>query len=316
LFAARALKAVAYQSWSVAADMFRSAASSKNAKPVAALDRFGGANDGRDVASWGRLGNLTEPQRLALDAMSERAPPFPKDDPLLARYCCCNHYREKAGADEDAPPHHMRNMFLLRLLRARDFVLEDAETLLRSVVAWRQQNKPWAIPPADVHSPQASFHVYDTGARDAADRPVLYAVQRHMRRAHLEAPAFQRAAIAFLEAVAMNMSPDQDQFVVLYDFEGFSPVRHVPLGAIQGMFRVLQDAYPETLARAYMLPNYPFSFYATFSVVRKFIEPFTAAKLEFLSEETFVEDLNTRVGSAALPTWLGGENEAFTLREP
>jgi CRAL/TRIO domain len=277
---------------------------SKNPKQHAALDGLGVTYD-RDIATWGRLGHLSESQAAALKSLSSRAGSFPDDDPLLAR---CN----VVAADGT---NAVRNMLLLRMLRAREFDVDEAERLLDSVVAWRRANKPWMISADEIARPEAPFHLYNTGARDLANRPVLYAVQRHMRRSAIDSEAFQRAAISFLEALLTNMPATQDQFVVLYDFEGFSAIRHVPLGAVQGMFRVLQDAYPETLARVYMLPNYPFSFYAVFSVVRKFIEPFTAAKLEFMSEETYKDDLIRDVGHLALPTWLGGANVSFRLDE-
>jgi hypothetical protein len=271
--------------------------------PLAGL---GSQPDGRNMQTWGRQGYLTDAQESALVALEARAPvTFPADDPLLARY------EAPAGGPEARQPQ--RDLFLLRLLRARDFDVDAAEALLHDVLVWRRANRPWSIARADAERPEASFHIYDTGARDDAGRPVLYALQRSMKRAVIDVEAFRKATIFFIESVVMSMEGTQDQFLLIYDFEGFSILQHTSLSAAQAMFQIVQEAYPDSLGAAYALPNYPFSFYTVFKLTRGFIGPQTASKIVFLPSATFKQDLADCVGKDALPPWLGGTLVGFTL---
>jgi CRAL/TRIO domain/CRAL/TRIO, N-terminal domain len=274
--------------------------------------------DGRDMRTWGRKGHLSDAQENALVALDARAPlTFPADDPLLARYeaptgaSCYPIAPAPARQQQQHQPH--RDLFLLRLLRARDFDVDAAETLLHAVLAWRRANRPWSIARTDAERPEASFHIYNTGARDDTGRPVLYALQRSMKRAVMDVEAFRKATIFFIESVVMSMENTQDQFALIYDFEGFSVLKHTSLAAAQAMFQIVQEAYPDSLGAAYALPNYPLSFYTVFKLTRGFIGPLTASKIVFLSTATFKQDLAHCIGKDALPPWLGGTLAAFQL---
>jgi CRAL/TRIO domain len=125
----------------------------------------------------------------------------------------------------------------------------------------------------------------------------------------VEKDSFEAAAICFLERASVVHS----EFVVLYDCAGFSMLSHFSVGILTSMFKILQNYYPECLARAFILPDRPYCFSVAFNLVVPFIQPFTASKIHILSSEDANEVLAKNVGVSGLPEWLGGSSSTFHL---
>lgn len=302
---------------------------------------MGRREDGRDPATWGRLEHLTDPQAQVLSLMTERLEresspstfweTLPTNDPFLVRFRNEEAHEHDNTSSMNPPPTaaqpnnttsspqsitDQRSAFLLRFLRARDFDIDAAVTLLRSMLEWRATTQPWTIPQDAKTHPEASLHIYHTGAYDSQGHPVLYAASANMRRTVAVKERFRDASIRLLEDMYMNMPDGQDQFVIVYDYEGFSALTNFSISIVRSMLFVLQECYPESMSATYFLPNYSSSFYAVWKIVRPFIHPFTASKIHFLQTTSYREHLMEKIGAEALVPWLGGSYKGFVLPGP
>ena len=78
-------------------------------------------------------------------------------------------------------------------------------------------------------------------------------------------------------------------------------------GYLQKTSAVSQDYYPERLGKLFVI-NAPWGFSSAFSIVKKFLDPVTVAKIHILGSN-YQDELQKQVPVENLPTYLGGTCE-------
>jgi hypothetical protein len=204
---------------------------------------------------------------------------------------------------------------LLRYLRARGFEQCKAMAMLRDTLTWRQTNAIHELVPA-----KQNLAAFDIVSREAATGkmfvlPKLDSLGRAVivMRPGLENSEDVDGNILFLKYTlerASRLCPAAGKFALIIDYSaGEFSIRNAPsLSTNKLTLSIVQDHFPERLALAVMVDP-PSFFYPLFCVVRPFIDPITAAKINFV---TMADDATNPVNSGLLdasttPAEYGGE---------
>jgi hypothetical protein len=115
-----------------------------------------------------------------------------------------------------------------------------------------------------------------------------------------------------LQISQMQMRPlVPQQFVVLFDLEGFTPSllfrRNVRL-MIRKLLYVAQAQYPERLSKT-LLVNAPFGFEAAWKLIQPLLDEKTASKIHFCNWADLVQDIDP----AVLSQDYGGSHAEYPI---
>ncbi|KAL3144014.1 hypothetical protein ABBQ32_003820 [Trebouxia sp. C0010 RCD-2024] len=171
---------------------------------------------------------------------------------------------------------------LARWLQAKGHDMDVAEEHIHVHAHWRQSFMPAGhIPEDQIVNELASNKVYLQG-NDIQGRTVfvVLAKQQEMGRAD-ETKRFICYTLDNAIAAADPARNELRQFVCLFDLAGLR-MKNLDVGALQAVFEVLQQHYPERLGELWFL-NAPFIFWGLWRVVSPFIQQATKEKIKFLS---------------------------------
>ncbi|CAM9001505.1 unnamed protein product [Rhodiola kirilowii] len=184
-----------------------------------------------------------------------------------------------------------------RYLRARNWNIKKATSMLKDTIKWRLEYKPEEIRwvkfhPEDVAHEGETGKVYRSKFFDKYGRPVL--VMRPSRQNSKSTKGQIKHLVYCMENAVMNLPPDQEQMTWLIDFEGYS-LSHISLNLTRKTAILLQCHYPERLGVA-ILYNPPKFFEPFFMMVKPFLEPKTYRKVKFVysddaNSKSILEDL-------------------------
>lgn len=187
---------------------------------------------------------------------------------------------EHAGAAKLVAAHPDAKLSLRdgrRFWRARNGNAAKAAAFLAADVAWRKENKPEAITQKDlpIALPTGAWRVLGLSA---AGNPVLL-VSTALWQPHLyDVDEYGKYVAYFCE----HMCAMGSRFVVLFDMAGWQFSHAVHLKKVFKLIDTVQNHYPERLSAALLL-RAPFLFNASWKVIRPWIDPNTAKKVQFTS---------------------------------
>ena len=112
-----------------------------------------------------------------------------------------------------------------------------------------------------------------------------------------------------LQISKLKPHPVPQEFVVLFDLEGFKPKlifrRDVRLMILKLIY-VAQAQYPERLRKAFLV-NAPFGFEAAWKIIQPLLDEKTAGKIHFSTTQDLLDDIDARVLSEA----YGGRHREY-----
>lgn len=100
-----------------------------------------------------------------------------------------------------------------------------------------------------------------------------------------------------IELMIGSMTPDQEQFVVLFDLSGFSArwiFQHNVRMMIRKLIYVAQAQYPERLHKA-LLVNAPYGFETAWTLIKPLLDEKTAGKIHFSHAKDITDDIAPEV---------------------
>ncbi|XP_041017350.1 patellin-1-like [Juglans microcarpa x Juglans regia] len=222
------------------------------------------------------------------------------------------------------------DVILLKFLRARDFKVKDAFTMIKNTVRWRKEFGIDALLEED-HGNDWEKVVFTHGY-DKEGHPVCYNVFREFQDKELyqntfateeKRHKFLKWRIQFLEKSIRNLdfSPTGISSIVqVNDFKNSFGIRKWELWqAIKQAVQLFQDNYPEFLAKQVFI-NVPWWYIAYNRMISPFLTQRTKSKFVFAGPSKSAETLFKYIAPEQVPAQYGGlkreEEEEFTTADP
>lgn len=193
---------------------------------------------------------------------------------------------------------------ILRFLRARRLDEDKFKDMLRNHVTWTDKVKPYNLLLDDINKSAVDSGCWrylgdsDEGCpimevRLALWRPDQYSLEEYERY------------VAFFCSMSERMMKKASQFVVIFDMAGWALWHASYLGYIKGLVDIAQNQLPDRL-RKVLLINTPFIFRATWALIKPWLDPLTAAKVEFVVDNKEETIKTLQIDQKLLPVRYGG----------
>ncbi|KAL3366268.1 hypothetical protein AABB24_011095 [Solanum stoloniferum] len=226
------------------------------------------------------------------------------------------------------------DVILLKFLRARDFKVKEAFTMLKSVVAWRKEFKIDEVLDEKELGQGLEKVVYNHGV-DKEGHPVCYNAFGEFQDKELyqntfaddkeKLTKFLRWRIQFMEKSIRNLdfSPDGiNTFVQILDLKnspGLFFYKKELRQATNRALLLLQDNYPEFVAKQVFI-NVPWWYPAYYRMINASFTTRTKSKFVFAGPSRSAETLFKYIAPEQVPAQYGGLSkegeQEFTTAEP
>ncbi|KAI0016366.1 CRAL/TRIO domain-containing protein [Xylariomycetidae sp. FL0641] len=234
----------------------------------------------------------------------------------------------------DMVKHDNPDAIMLRYLRARKWVIQDALNMLLATLNWRH-NEMHVDDDIMVKS-EESFAMNEnssdealkkeaqeflTQARvgkgycygiDKAGRPICIVRSRLHKPGDQSQPGLERYIVNLIETTRLLLSPPVDTGCIVFDLSEFS-MANMDWASVKFMAQCFQANYPESLG-VVLVYNPPFIFKTIWPVVSGFLDPVVANKIKPISS---LEALEEYIDADKIPADLGGKSGwAYHYVEP
>lgn len=180
---------------------------------------------------------------------------------------------------------------ILRFLRGSKGEADKALSRLVRHSKWRQENHADDIETM-IHRFQKQIdrrlsllhHV------DKEGRPCLYCFVHRHDASDRDLEDMILFIVYSLETLVRNSKPDEETFNVFFDLSRFS-MRNMDFEVVKNLINILQTNYPDTLERFNIIDS-PMIFSACWAVIRPWIDPVTAHKVQFIRRSQIAEYCN------------------------
>ncbi|KAG0412927.1 hypothetical protein HPB47_009926 [Ixodes persulcatus] len=219
----------------------------------------------------GHVGDLSDLQQQALDQLKDRI--------------------------QDIWKEEFTDYFLLRWLRAREFDISKAESMLRQNQKWRREN--------NIDSLLETYKIPE------ALKPFIPGLLRCLTKEQM-----LMVSVAYLEQCAAEGRRQSEKLgrivgtgTVLGDYEHLSLSQVCSLEVLEFMRKLIgvyESNYPETLERCFLV-NTPSFFPYAWKLLLPFMSEKTAGKMQIFSYEGWKPVLFKYVDPSAIPVHWGGQ---------
>jgi hypothetical protein len=227
----------------------------------------------------------------------------------------------------------------IRYLKARNWNVDKATTMLEETVRWRREFEVNALVKGKWHDnirgENASGKLYVRGV-DKYGNVLVYMKPKHensrdhdnnvrhlvynMERAFAYQNHYHNTTdstnSSSSSATGTATGTETETFrpnkiCLVVDYDGFTMANSPPLKTSLAVLSILQNHYPERLRRAYLIRT-PWIFNATFKLISPFVDPVSKAKIVFMksTDLKFIrEQLSADIDPAILETEIGGDDQ-------
>lgn len=170
---------------------------------------------------------------------------------------------------------------LLRFLRGRKLDVEKAYRALLRHLIWRNENKVDYIDSCfeEIHGELTKRKIF-VECFDKMDHPVVTICARRHNKDQRDIDVMKKFIIFTLEKALKKAIPDE-KIVILFDLSGFT-LSCMDYEVVKMLVNTLQYNYPETLKVA-LIVNAPMLFSACWMIIKGWLDPVTAAKVNFVN---------------------------------
>lgn len=200
----------------------------------------------------------------------------------------------------------MNDATFLRYLRARNFDVDKAKTMLHETLHWRrdfgvENMGEWKDVIAIENSPGKMY----VRGYDKEGHALIYMKPR-LENTNDHDGNIKHLVYTLEKAVAcMANNTNAEKLCLLIDYEGYSLRNAPPMKTSMETLTILQNHYPERLFRAYMIRP-PWIFHAFFNMISPFIDPVTKNKIAMVNSSSIKEKLTETIDPVVLEEELGG----------
>ncbi|KAG2439240.1 hypothetical protein HXX76_004601 [Chlamydomonas incerta] len=187
--------------------------------------------------------------------------------------------------------------------------------MLEKHVAWRRgAGRPVEESHHGVQVNLAHKKVFLQGL-DKTGRPIVLGVGSRHRKFETKEDALAFCTYALDTACAIGNSHEEwdGKLTGVFDLRNLS-LKNMDLTALQVMFELLQNHYPERLGRLFLYEA-PVAFYAIWRAVSPFVDPVTKTKINFVYSKHAHDDFEKVFDLHLLPTDLGGQGDYHPIEE-
>merc|ERR1712130_123403 len=199
----------------------------------------------------------------------------------------------------------------LRWLKARKFNACKAFEMIKSYYEWKQTQQ---VDSYCLNSCSASIEMQSVVymGEDRWSRPTFVVTPAKHVPSSVPIGQVQALMVLTLEVAIRNLKPDCDNFVVVFDYEGWG-LKHVDKGVDNCLMSIGQNNYPERLKEA-ILVQPPWYFSTVWSVVKLFLDEATKNKVTFVKSK-IREEMSKRFTPENLLEKYGGTSKGKTIKE-
>lgn len=192
--------------------------------------------------------------------------------------------RLKVRLQEDQKVHKFTDTAILRFLRGRKQDEEKAYKALTMHIEWRVENQADTINDqvATFETELKSQKVRSAGP-DHNGRPAVFVYARRHNKNNRDLDQIRQLIIYLIENTLKLAKPNEERLLICFDLSGFS-YSCMDYDAVKLLVNILQFNYPDILEVALVI-NAPFIFYACWAIIRPWLDPVTASKVNFTNKE-------------------------------
>ncbi len=174
------------------------------------------------------------------------------------------------------------DMQVLRFLRGSKQDTESAAVKLIKHSNWRREHDVECIKDEDIQVELDKGYFIAAGtARDG--RPLVWVRACQVDKYNRDMSVVYKFIIWCVEKTMKRTMPEDNRFVLVFDLNDFS-LKNMDYEAVKALVSILQSNYPEVLNLA-LVVNSPFIFSACWAVIRPWLDPVTASKVQFVDLE-------------------------------
>lgn len=215
--------------------------------------------------------------------------------------------------------HLLLDNIILRFVRARKFVSEDAVAMAANSMNWRLHQFPiesW-VNEGDAKSYLTgknkgfikSFTTEKSAVRgeDVNRFPIFYFQARKHFSSDSPLPETQRFAILTIESTRFcfrEVSDSIDQATIVFDLTGFG-LKNADNSTIKFLAEAFEAHYPESLG-SILIHNAPWIFSQIWNVIKNWLDPVVASKIHFTKN---IKEISKFIDPKYLPKEIGGSDE-------
>lgn len=179
---------------------------------------------------------------------------------------------------------------ILRFYRGRKQLEDKAYNALLSHIEWRQANNVDHIeddlPKFEKELSAGKFLVQ---GKNHHGYPIIFIFARKHDKNNRDIEQMRMNIIYVLEQLIKVSRPDEERIVISFDLTGFS-YTCMDYEVVKLLINILQFNYPDILHHA-LIVNSPFLFSACWAIIRPWLDPVTAAKVLFVSNDQLTDHI-------------------------
>lgn len=203
--------------------------------------------------------------------------------PTAEETACVENIRSKfieEFPDFDTNPN-FSNTTILRFYRGHKGKEDSALAGLKRYASWRVEE--------DVDNIDSRKEEFQTeidknkvvmGNFDLNGRPANFIYAHRHNANDRDIAQVRKLTIWALECLRKAAKPEEERFVIAFDLSRFT-LQCMDYEAVKQLIQILQSHYPDTLESLYVLDS-PFIFSACWAVIKMWIDPVTAGKIQFI----------------------------------
>ena len=186
---------------------------------------------------------------------------------------------------------------LLRFLRGRGRVVENAFKSIARHAQWRMEHNVDEWKNYNIDEEKSKNKAYRHGV-DKDGKPVVYVFARRHRTSDRDIAELYKFIVYQIEDALAYSLPHEERLVIVFDLARFT-FDSMDYEAVKALIEVMQYNYPDSL-HAILIVNEPWIFKACWVIIRGWLDPVTAGKVnfiplaslsDFVAEEQMPEDL-------------------------
>jgi len=195
----------------------------------------------------------------------------------------------------------LRDVDILRFLKARQYDIDVATELLASSLRWRLKVEVKKVQYKDTYSEIVKEKVLIPGYDKERRLICLVKVRLHFPSSSVK-KVMEKMILFMMEKCRSKLDPDVETFDLIFDLSGFS-LSNMDYDLVKYLLKIFSDYYPETLGMC-LVVNSPWLFKGCWAIVKPWMDPVTSSKILFVNSNKLLEYIDESV----LPEDLGGSN--------
>lgn len=157
---------------------------------------------------------------------------------------------------------------------------------MKNFIEWRKLNNVENVSAADCQSILDKKIAYRQG-QDKFGHPLVICLAGRHDKNNRDIVEMKNCFIYLMEETLRRADPEDETFCIVFDMSAFS-MRCMDYESVRLLVDILQLNYPDTLGMA-LIVNAPFIFSACWAIIKLWLDPVTAAKVNFIKAAQLVD---------------------------